>query len=114
MDMPRKPSTAIPRGNILTTAPPPPAAPSSTSAVELCNPQPVPVHRVHVDLPDHNDSRGLADWQDKEKRFKWALEGSSWITEAQNYYVIGRDGSLVFMQIGYSNLGYIADSIAHS
>lgn len=38
--------------------------------------------------------------------FKWSMQGASWITEAETIYAIGRDGSLIFYQIGYSNLAW--------
>lgn len=88
---PSRTSTAIPRGNPLT----------STDAISHST----TMNRVHVSFPDHNRSKDLINWQ-TAKEFKWSMAGSSWITEAQNFYVVGRDGSLVFFQIGYSNLGY--------
>lgn len=96
----RKTSTAIPRGNPLA----PPDAPIIVTPTGTTDPS-TKLHRVHVSFPDHNRSKDLTNWQNA-KEFKWSMAGSSWITEAQNFYVVGRDGSLVFFQIGYSNLAY--------
>src|ERR1700722_15645057 len=107
-DDPRKRSTAIPRGkpliaeNVTTADAMPIDSTDSHSAT----------HRVHVNFPDHNRSKDLTNWQ-SAKEFKWSMTGSSWITEAQNFYVVGRDGSLVFFQIGYSNLGYTPSFTVH-
>lgn len=64
----------------------------------------VPRHRVHVDLPLHNNSSDLTQWLSGSE-FKWLMSGSSWITEAESYYVLSPDGRFLFMQVGYSNLG---------
>ena len=100
-DTQRKRSTAIPRGNPLLA---PDVSTAGAIPIDSTD-SPSAIHRVHVNFPEHNRSKDLTNWQ-TAKEFKWSMAGSSWITEAQNFYVVGRDGSLVFFQIGYSNLGY--------
>lgn len=65
--------------------------------------------RIHINIPTDQDEQTTSNlWLTLKgpTHFNWKMQGASWITETQSYYCLGRDGSLIFFQIGYSNLAW--------
>lgn len=58
---------------------------------------------IHHNIAKEDTSRALTSWL-SPRDFKWMLTGTSWITEAQTFYMIGDDGSFIMIQMAYSNL----------
>lgn len=62
------------------------------------------------------DSQVMANWPENTSRallkplpwtdYCWRLSGTSWLTEAFNYYFLTEDGASVFLQTAYSNLAW--------